>query len=81
MSDALYRTDYMLKYLRINWKYWDDSCMSICKEHDGKKFNFYVAIENKLIISKINPKKIEESLKTIEENRVFKLKKIILPQI
>lgn len=81
INSALYRTDYMLKYLKTNWKYWEDETMDICKQHDGKGFHLYAAINNKLIYGLIHPRTLEEDLKNIENNRVFKIEKILKEQL
>ncbi len=77
MSSALYRTDYMLKYLKENWEFWDSETMDICKQHNGHGFHLYVAINNKLLYQVIRPRSIKEDLKLMEDNRVFKIEKKI----
>lgn len=78
---ALYRTDYMLKYLKANWKYWDDKSMDICKQHDGYGFHLYVAVNNELIHQEIRPNTVDEDLKKLESHRRFKIERIIKDQL
>lgn len=77
MAKSIERTDYMLKYLKTNWKYWDDECMSIVKQHNGYGFHMFIALNNKLLQFVLSSSMYEKSLKDIENTRVFKLEKIL----
>ncbi len=78
----------MLKYLKTNWKYWDDKSMIFRKSHNNKDdgyhcYHIYVAVNKVLLtctFSQDSDKALQD-LKKIEENRIFKIERIIKEQL
>ena len=87
MSKYLSQSKSMLKFLKNNWKFWDDKSMMIRKSHNTKYdgyhcYHIYIAINNHLITGTISQDtdKILEDLKKIENNRIFKIERILLAE-
>ena len=88
MEKYLSNSKSMLKHLKENWKYWDDKSMIFRKSHNDKYdgyhcYHIYVAVNNTLLtctFSQDSDKALED-LKRIENNRIFKIEKIILKSI
>lgn len=80
MKFPLYRTDRLQSYLEKNWEHWDSKRMMIQKQHDGYGFYLYFAVDNHLISEELNinsESNLLYSLKKIENNRVYKIKRVL----
>ncbi len=88
MGKCLSHSKSMLKFLQENWKYWDEKSMMFRKAHntsdDGYHcYHIYVAVKDTLLTCTFsqNSDKVLEDLKQIEENRIFKIERIIKKQL
>jgi hypothetical protein len=72
----LTRNDSMTKWLKDNWKYWDEDCMHLEKIQKGNVL--FVAVDSTIIRVAFNryisEKQIRLQLMDVENNRKFKLK-------
>ncbi len=88
MGKSLVQSKSMLKFLKENWKYWDDKSMIIRKSHNDRYdgyhcYHIYVAVKDTLLTCTFsqNSDKVLEDLKQIENNRIFKIERIIKDQL
>jgi hypothetical protein len=84
MGEWISRTETMKKYLKTNWKYWDEKSMQIVKKNEHNKYyHLFVSVNNTLLHVEIHQDVdfLFESLKKIENDRIFKIERIIKEQL